>query len=375
MTHHISRRISGFLFLLCLSLAPQLSGAQNPPPAVTFAVIGQQPASQPLNYLGRIEAINHVDVNTRTDGFIQAIHFVEGQMVTAGDLLFEIDPNVHQSAVDQAKAQVAAAEATLSLASVALSRVEALFPTRAASQADVDRARADRDVARANLAQAQATLQARELTLGFTRITAPISGRIGHTRFAVGSYISPTSGTLVDIVQLDPIRVVIAIKEQDFISATLQDSRLHLDLLGKDFAPQLRLANGKIYTQRGVLDSIDNKIDQQTGTVDVRARFANPDHILLPGGVVDVNLDATEPPMVPAVPISALQQDQTGHFVLVLDDKDAVVVRPVKLGMQLGQDFEVRDGLAVGERVIVEGLQRVRPGMTVRPVPAITPAQ
>lgn len=339
-------------------------------PSVTFAVIEKKPASQPLNYLGRIEAINHVDVNTRTDGFIQKIDFAEGQMVAAGDLLFEIDPAVHQSAVDQAKAVVSSAQAAVTLAEVAFSRAEALFPTRVASQADVDRARADRDAARGNLAQAQATLRAQELMLSFTRITTPISGRIGHTRFAVGSYINPASGTLVDIAQLDPIRVVIAVREQDFISATLQDSKLHLDLLGKDFAPQLRLSNGKIYPTLGTLDSIDNKIDPQTGTVEVRARFDNPNHILLPGGVVDVTLDAKEPPMVPAVPIVALQQDQNGHFVLKLDDKNTVSVQPVKLGAQLGQDFVVEEGLAVGDRVIVDGLQRVRPGITVNPIPA-----
>lgn len=374
MTPLSRHRLSGLSLLLCLSIAfvlPLPVAAQSPVlPAVTFAVIETQPATQPLNYLGRVEAINHVDINTRTDGFIQKIDFMEGEMVSAGTLLFEIDPAIHLSAVDQARAVVSSAQAALTLAEVAFSRAESLFRTRTGSQADVDRTRADRDVARGNLAKAEATLRTQELMLSFTRITAPISGRIGHTPFAVGSYINPASGTLVDIAQLDPIRVVIAVREQDFISATLQDSQLHLDLLGKDFAPQLRLSNGKLYPTLGTLDSIDNKVDPQTGTVEVRARFSNPDHILLPGGVVDVILDAREPPMVPVVPIVALQQDQNGHFALKLDSNNMVSVQPVKLGMQLDQVFVVESGLAVGDRVIVDGLQRVRPGITVNPIPA-----
>lgn len=361
---------------LCLFLLPALClplngwAAEQALPAVTFATINKQSASQPLNFLGRIEAIHFVDVHTRTEGFIKTVNFQEGQMVKQGDLLFEIDPAVHQSAVEQARAQVASAQAALDLAVIMYDRTIPLARTRAVSQTDADRARADRDIAQASLAQAQAVLGARELELSFTRVTAPLSGRIGHTRFDTGSYVNTNSGPLAGIAQLDPIRVVIAVRESDFISATLQDPKLHLDLFGKDFSPRIRLANGKIYPERGTLDSINNQIDPLTGTVEVRARFANPRQLLLPGGVADVTLDAENPPQVPVVPSAALQQDQNGHFVLLLTAEDKVEVRPVKPGRQMGQYFIVDEGLAAGDRVIVEGLQRVRPGTAVRPIPA-----
>lgn len=368
--------ISVFCFLLSLCFMPLLAFAADAAlPAVTYAVIEKRPAVQPLHYIGRIEAVNLVDVHTRTEGFIQKVSFAEGQMVKEGDLLFAIDPSVHQSAVDQAKAQVSSAEATLALTEVMNTRMQTLARTRAVSQADADKALADRNVARAALLQAEAALRAKELQLSFTRITAPIAGRIGHSDFSVGSYVNAASRPLVNIAQLDPIRVVISIRERDFISATLGDSQLHLDLLGKDFSPQLRLANGKIYPERGVLDSISNQINPLTGTVEVRARFSNPQQVLLPGGVVDVTLDAQEPPLLPAVPAAALQQDKNGFFVLMLDEKNTVVMRPVTLGTQIDQDFIVEKGLAPGDRVIVEGLQRVRPGVVVRPIPATTMTQ
>ena len=358
-------------FALFALFAPLAQAAEMPLPSVSVATIEKKPASKALRYLGRIEAIHAVDVHTRTDGFIQKVNFAEGQMVKEGDILFEINPAVHQAERDQAAAAVRNAEAALSLAEINLTRLDGLLRRNAVSRAEVDTAQANRDMADAALGQAKATLQTRELFLGFTKIFAPISGRIGHTRFDTGSYISPASGSLVDVVQLDPIRVVISIRERDFISATLQDKQLHLDLLGKDFAPQLRLANGKIYPYRGEFDSLSNRIDVQTGSVEVRARFTNPQQVLLPGGVTDVSLDAQNPPLLPVVPISALQQNRDGHFVLVVDKDNTVAVRPVVLGMQLDQTFVVTEGLAEGEQVIVEGLQRVRPGMKVNPLAAM----
>lgn len=357
------------LFVFVLSAFP-LEAAQAPLPAVTVVSVEKQPASKALRYLGRVEAIHAVDVQTRTEGFIDKVNFAEGQMVKEGDILFELNPAVHQAEVDQARAVLRNAEAALNLAQINLDRIDGLLRRNAISRAEFDTARANRDMADATVGQARATLQQRELMLGFTKITAPISGRVGHTRFDTGSFVNPASGSLVDIVQLDPIRVVISIRERDFISATLQDQKLHLDLLGKDFAPQLRLANGKIYQYRGEFDSLANRIDAQTGTVEVRARFTNPQFVLLPGGVTDVTLDTQKPPMVPVVPITALQQNRDGHFVLVVDKDDTVAVRSVVLGMQLDQNVAVNEGLEEGERIIVEGLQRVRPGMKVNPLSA-----
>ncbi|EMV5750338.1 efflux RND transporter periplasmic adaptor subunit [Yersinia enterocolitica] len=358
--------------VLILGISSQSVMAATPLPAVTVAVVTSATPDRALQFLGRVEAIQAVDVTTRTEGFIAARLFTEGQMVKQGDLLYEIDPALHQASVTQAQAQLDSATASANHAQVNLTRLQRLGNNRSVSQAEVDEAQAQRDISRAAVAQAQANLQIQQLQLSFTRIYAPITGQIGHSRFNVGSLVSPASGTLVSIVQLDPIRVAIAVNERDYITATYQLSTTgtasasdNSALAFEHFTPRIQLANGKQYPESGVFESVDNQIDKQTGTVTIRTRFDNPRHLLLPGGVVNVSLAAETAKAVTAIPIAALQQNKQGHFVLVVTDKDQVEVRPVTLGEQFEQQYEVKDGLKVGERVIVSGLQHVRPGMTV----------
>ncbi|CNK53381.1 efflux RND transporter periplasmic adaptor subunit [Yersinia alsatica] len=386
MTLNAARILSTRLYSLTAYAIVLLLGvgtamAATPLPAVTVAVVTSATPDSALQYLGRVEAIQAVDVTTRTEGFIAARLFTEGQMVTQGELLYEIDPALHQASVTQAQAQLDSATASANHAQVTLTRLQRLGNNRSVSQAEVDEAQAQRDISRAAVAQAQANLQIQQLQLSFTRITAPITGQIGHSRFNVGSLINPASGTLVSIVQLDPIRVAIAVNERDYITATYQLSATGSPTAGSSatnsataegnaspfghFTPRIQLANGKQYPESGVFESVDNQIDKQTGTVTIRTRFANPRHLLLPGGVVNVSLAAETAKAVTAIPIAALQQNKQGHFVLVVTDKDQVEVRPVTLGEQFEQQYEVKDGLKVGERVIVSGLQHVRPGMTV----------
>ncbi|XBS70904.1 efflux RND transporter periplasmic adaptor subunit [Acerihabitans sp. KWT182] len=340
-------------------------GGAAPLPAVTVAIIEQRIPQRTLYYLGRIEAIRAVDVTTRTEGFIAKRNFTEGQMVDAGSTLFEIDPALHQAEVAQAQAQLDSAKATARLAQLNLGRLQRLGQQRSASLADVDAAQAQRDTSGAAVAQAQANLNIRQLQLSFTRITAPITGRIGHSNFSVGSLVNPASGSLVHLVQLDPIRVAIAINERDYIASASQKDGDAEDFSLSGYTPRLELANGMEYPQPGVFESVDNQIDSQTGTVTVRARFANPRHLLLPGGVVNVSLTAPRADAVVTAPIAALQQNREGFFVLLVDGQNRVEVRPVTIGAQLGQEYEIKQGLATGDRVIIEGLQRVQPGMQV----------
>jgi len=194
------------LMALCLLVAAAPLFAA-PLPAVTVAVIEQSQPERTLHYLGRIESIQTVEVKTRTEGFIANRLFTDGQMVNAGDLLYEIEPALHHSAVAQAQAQLDSATASANLAQVNLTRLQQLGNNRAVSRADIDAAAAERDTTRAAVAQARAMLDTQKLQLSYTRIYAPIAGRIGHSRFHVGSLINAASGTLVNIVQLDPIRV------------------------------------------------------------------------------------------------------------------------------------------------------------------------
>ena len=367
---HRHSLLSHALFLLILG-AGSVSAAPAPLPAVTVAVVASITPDNAVQYLGRIEAIQAVDVTTRTEGFIARRLFTEGKMVKQGELLYEIDPALHQASVAQAQAQLDSATASANHAQVNLTRLPRLGNNRSVSQAEVDEAQAQRDISRAAVAQAQANLQIQQLQLSFTQIHAPISGQMGHSRFNVGSLINPASGTLVNIVQLDPIRVAIAVNERDYITATYQRAVARekttenpLLLLGR-FTPRIQLANGKQYPESGIFESVDNQIDKQTGTVIIRTRFANPRHLLLPGGVVNVSLAADDAKPVTVIPIAALQQNKQGHFVLVVTDKAVVEVRPVTLGEQFEQQYAVTDGVKVGEKVIVAGLQHVRPGMAV----------
>ncbi|TCL04048.1 efflux RND transporter periplasmic adaptor subunit [Sodalis ligni] len=363
--------------LLCSLLLVTLANVSSPLwaaplPAVTVAVIEQRTPLRSLYYLGRIEAIQAVDITTRTEGFIARRDFSEGQMVKAGDPLFEIDSALHQAAVAQAQAQLDSAKATARLAQLNLSRQQRLGEQRSVSRADVDASQAQRDTSGAAVAQAEANLRIQRLQLGFTLIAAPIAGRIGHSNFSVGSLINPASGSLAHLVQLDPIRVAIAINERDYIAAANRKDADADDFSHSGYTPHLQLANGMDYPEPGVFESVDNRIDSQTGTVTVRARFANPRHLLLPGGVVNVTLTAGRADPVVMAPIAALQQNREGFFVLLVDKENRVEVRPVVIGDQFEQEYQIKQGLAAGDRVIVEGLQRVRPGMVVDATTAAT---
>jgi len=352
------------LILLALScLSCPLPAA--PLPAVTVAVIEQRIPQRSLYYLGRIEAIQAVDITTRTEGFIAKRDFIEGQMVKAGDPLFEIDPALHRATVAHAQAQLDSAKATARLAQVNLGRLQRLGQQRSVSQADVDAAQAQRDTSSAAVAQAEANLRIQQLQLSFTLITAPIAGRIGHSNFSIGSPINPASGSLVRLVQLDPVRVAIAINERDYITAANQKNGSADNFSKSGYIPRLQLANGMDFPEQGVFESVDNRIDSQTGTVTVRARFANPHHLLLPGGVVNVSLTSGHTDPAVMAPIAALQQNREGFFVLLVDRENRVEVRPVVIGDQFEQEYQIKQGLAAGDRVIIEGLQRVQPGMMV----------
>ncbi len=350
--------------LLASAILPW-SVSAAPLAAVTAAIIEQRTPQRALDYLGRIEAIQAVDVTTRTEGFIARREFADGQLVKAGDLLFEIDPALHQALVAQAQAQVDSANANARLSQTNLTRIQRLGEQRSVSRANVDAAVAQRDTNNAALAQAQANLRMQELQLGFTRIAAPIGGRIGHSNINTGSLVNPAIGPLAHIVQLDPIRVAIAINERDYITAAYRLTGDAEDLSAQGYTPHLRLANGQEYPEAGVFESVDNQVDSQTGTITVRARFPNARHLLLPGGVVNVSLVSGQVEPVVMAPIAALQQDRDGFFVLLIDKANRVEVRRVITGNQFDQEYQIKAGLTPGDRVIVEGLQRVQPGMEV----------
>jgi RND family efflux transporter MFP subunit len=360
------------LIALFLGLAFPGESAAAPPgpgagamPLVTVAPVVLQDVNPPAEYVGHVEAIQAVDLRARVEGFLEQINFREGSSVHAGDLLYVIEQKPYRTKVDADKAGVAQAQAALTRAQQYLERVKAVR-SGGVSATDIDNAVADELRSRAQLQAAQAALERSQLDLEYTTIKAPISGRIGRTAFTRGNLVGPTSGPLARIVQLNPIRVVYSVSENDLslIQPSLNDAALSKRDPG--LVPRIRLADGEVYKTTGRVDFVNNEVDPSTGTIAVRAVFKNPDGLLLPGQYVTVLVSRRKPRIMPVVPQSAVQEDREGPYVLVVDGQNKVVLRRIKTGPFSGSNWAVEKGLVKGEMVIIEGLQKVRPGQSVK---------
>ncbi len=363
----------GFL-LIALLLALTFPGepAAGPPgpgvgamPLVTVAPVVLQDVNPPAEYVGHVEAIQAVDLRARVEGFLEQINFREGSSVQAGDLLYVIEQAPYRARIDADRAGVAQAQAALTRAQQYLERVKAVR-SGGVSATDIDNAVADELRARAQLQAAQAALERSQLDLGYTTVKAPISGRIGRTAFTKGNLVGPTSGPLARIVQLNPIRVVYSVSENDLSSIRPSSKDAALSKENPGLVPRIRLTDGEVYKTPGRVDFANNEVDPSTGTIAVRAVFNNPDGLLLPGQYVTVLLSKRKPRIMPVVPQSAVQEDREGPYVLSVDDQNKVVLRRIKTGPFAGSHWAVEKGLAKGEMVIVEGLQKVLPGQSVK---------
>lgn len=371
----MSARPYGCLAAFLAAVATALSAAAQapagaPPPAVMVAQVETEDIAPAREFIGRVEAVQAVDLRARVQGFLEEVSFHEGQDVKAGDVLFRIEPDRYEAALAKAEAQLASARATLKNAELNLDRRQELSRRGNVSMAELDSAIADRDSAAAAVESAEAGVQAAQLDLGYTKIVSPIAGRIGHAAVTQGNLVGPDSGPLARVVQLDPIRVVFSVSERDFVAVSRQMAGATPAEIGKGFVPTLRLADGSAYSERGKVDFTDNVVDPATATIAVRALFSNPDGLLLPGQTVNVVVRPAEGRQMPVVPMSAVQENRQGRFVLVVGAQNRVEIRPIKTGAQVRQAWSVEEGLAPGDTIIVEGLQKVRPGAIVRPVRA-----
>jgi membrane fusion protein, multidrug efflux system len=237
--------------------------------------------------------------------------------------------------------------------------------TNTVPQARVDEAQAAYDGARADVLAAEAAVRLARLTLSYTRIDAAIDGRIGRANFSTGALVGPDSGPLARVVQLQPLRVVFSVTEGMIVD--FREAQLREGAVAPDLTLQLRLPNDSLYDLPGRFDFLDSEVSSMTGTVAVRAVFDNPDEILLPGQFVTVIVAARAPERRPLVPFSAVQRDREGAFVFVLGENDAVARRRIEIGPRLPRGWSVTGGLNAGETVVVQGTQRLRDGLTVRP--------
>jgi membrane fusion protein (multidrug efflux system) len=306
-----------------------------------------------------------VDLRARVEGFLEQINFMEGDDVPAGKLLYVIEQAPYLAKVAVDKAQVAQAEAELNRANQHLKRLRSVLSASIPAM-DIDDAVAAQLRAEAQIAMAKANLNRSLLDLGYTTIKAPINGRIGRTAYTRGNLVGPASKPLARIVQMDPIRVVYSISDNDLtaIQLALNDAAEGQHSLA--LVPRLRLANGTILDTKGRIDFVDNEIDPATGTIAIRAEFDNSKKLLIPGQYVTVLVTLTHPKMRPTVPQAAVLTNQQGHYVLVVDKEKVAHVRQITIGKAVGAMWAVKSGLAAGDQVIVEGIQKVEPGEPVQ---------
>lgn len=343
--------------------APQQAAAtQAPPPAVSVVRAETRDLRPSVNFSGRVTALQKVDLLARIEGFLEKQNFTEGATVKAGDLLYVIEKAPYEAKVASAEGAVATARARYDRTEIELRRQTTLVAKDAAAQTKLDDAKAARDEAKGSLDKLEAELAQAKLQLSYTEIRAPIDGRIGKSLLTTGSFVSPASGTLATIVAQDPIGVtfpvsqrdILRVREQATAGASLADVTVYLQF-GKE----------KRYAETGKVDFVDVQVNTGTDTVDLRAKFPNPDGILVDGQLVTAVVESDTPKPTLVVPVNAIQIDQSGSFVLVVNSDNKIEVKRVETAGQAGNGVAVSKGLAEGDRVVVEGVQKVRPGQTV----------
>ncbi|WP_373500362.1 efflux RND transporter periplasmic adaptor subunit [Desulfococcus sp.] len=364
------------LMVLCrvngaLAAPPKAGPPQMPPPVVSVAVIAEKTVNPPMTYVGRVEAIQAVDLRARVEGTLEQVKFREGGRVKSGERLYVIEQAAYKARMDADQARIAEARAALAKARQYRERLQSVRKG-GVSKTDLETAQANEQEAQAQVDAATANLALSRLNLEYTTIEAPITGRIGATNITSGNLVGPDSGILGRIVQLDPIRVVYSVSETDLVSVRLKSTAEGVDeeKMKARLVPQIRLGNGAMYEIPGRLDFSDNEVDPATGTIAVRAIFDNPDGILLPGQYVTVLLSLSNPRKMPVVPQSAVLEDRDGRYVFVVDGESRAQQRRITTGAPVDTDWAVSSGLMAGETVIVSGVQKVRPGQAVNPVTA-----
>jgi RND family efflux transporter MFP subunit len=374
----VSVRLTSLAVLAAIALLAgcgqpqQQAGAPPPPPAVTVATPVKKTIIDKDEYVGRFVAVDAVEVRSRVSGYLEKVHFTDGQLLKQGDLLFTIDRRPFQNAVDQARANLAQAKANLAYAEGDLARAQQLFRDRTISEQVFEQRTQAKRTAEAAVAANEAAVRQATLDLEFTELRAPVAGRIGDRRVSPGNLVTGGTGgsttLLATIVSTDPIRFEFTFDE----AAYLRYSRLAGG--GKDMARAatqtpvfLKLLDESSFSHQGKMDFVDNVIDRSSGTIRGRAVLANPDGLFTPGMFARVQVPGSPPYEALLVPDAAIGSEQVRKFVLVVDGENTARQKYVTLGQAVENLRVIKEGLGPDDRVIVNGLMRARPGQKVTP--------
>jgi len=321
-------------------------------------------------YVGRVEATDEFKVRPRVEGYIESRNFVEGQLVQKGELLYVIDPRPYMAALENQRANLAQANSALAIAERNFRRGQELVRTGAISKVQMDELTGNYEAAESQVEAAKANVDSAALNLNFTEIRAPLTGIIGRTEFTEGSLVGPATDPLTSIVRMDPIYVNFEVPENRLFAVQEEAERRRT----RGMAPERRLVqikqpDGTYYRFPGLIVFVDNQIDQTTGSALVRARFPNPERLLVQGQFARVSIQvfSGKDAEKPLVPQSAVLEDMQGRFVYVVNDKNIADKRYLKLGQREGELWAVNEGIKAGERIVVNGLQRVAAGKPVAP--------
>ncbi|TMH46777.1 MAG: efflux RND transporter periplasmic adaptor subunit [Betaproteobacteria bacterium] len=348
-------------------LGAETHGAKQAAPAAVplpVATLEQSEVSVWDEFSGRLEAVQRVEVRSRVAGAVKSVHFVEGTLVKQGELLVTIDPDPYAAEVDRAQAQVVAAQARVNYATSEHARAERLWDERAIAQRELDERINGAQEAEANLRAAQAALRSARLNLEYTQVRAPLAGRVGRLEITVGNLVAagPGAPVLTTLVSVNPMYASFDADEHVVLRA-LHDG-------GRDIPVEAETVTNGGRLLHGRLQLIDNQVNTRSGTVRVRAVFDNQDGSLIPGQFVKLRMGHAKTEAAVLVSERAVGTDQNKRFVMVVGDDNKAAYREVTLGVSVNGQRIVTSGLKAGERIIVNGLQRVRPGTLVSPQPA-----
>lgn len=370
--------IKAIVSLIFVSLSVIAAPAQEAQaPKVSIAAAYTDELLEQVIFIGRGEAVDKVDIVARVSGFLEEILVKNGQAVKKGDVLFRIEDETYLATLGARQADLEQAHANQDLAAVELERKSELFERDVGTEADRDVAFANNEVAKAQVNIAKAAIELAELDVAYTEVKAPFDGHIGRIQVSAGELVGPTTTPLVNLVRNAPIYVEFSLTEKQLITVM---ENYQTSVAGVANNPQtpdvfVILPNGNELEESGRVVFSDNRVDPSTGSITLRAEFANERGLIIDGSFLNVRIQATEPVQVLMIPQAAVQRDQRGDFVLVVNAQQLVEQRYVTLGRQVEAAIVVEEGMREGEAVIVEGLQRVRPGVAVDAVVAGTPIE